>query len=70
MLNYKQVSEEAYWHCRYVDDNPGVRKYIIDNDYAYRYCRWVKDDPEVRKYIVDPKRLDDYAFFFEMNIPI
>ena len=48
-------SEWACYYCRYVKDDPDVRKHITESEWACCYCCYVKDDPEVRKYIKEEK---------------
>ena len=47
--------EWAYCYCRYVRDDPEVRKHITESVWAYFYCYDVRDDPEVRKHIKEEK---------------
>ena len=46
-------SEWAYGYCKYVKDDPEVRKNITESNWAYYYCYKIKDRKEVRKNITD-----------------
>ena len=56
-LSKEDISQKAYHYCKYIKDDPEVRKHIIDSGYAYQYCIYVKDDPEIRKYITNKEDL-------------
>ena len=57
-LNKNSISTRAYLYCRYVKDDPKVRKHIHDSYFAYTYCLNIKDRPEVRKHITESWRLE------------
>lgn len=50
-LNESKLSGWAYNYCRFVEDNPEVRKFIIFSTDAYNYCRLIKNRPEMKRYI-------------------
>jgi len=50
-LETKEMSDWAYSYCKYVKDDPEVRKNITDSYWAYLYCLYIQYRPEVRKYI-------------------
>ena len=50
---WKNITDSrwALLYCRFIKDNPEVRKHIKTSAEALVYCQKVKDDPEIRKYI-------------------
>ncbi len=53
LLNEYKISEWAYLYCRDINDDPEVRKFIINSEWAYWYCYDIKDDPKIIKYITE-----------------
>lgn len=51
---------DAYRYCRFVEDDPKVRKNITNTKNACSYCLNIKDRPEIRKYITKP--IDCYFY--------
>lgn len=62
-FNYS-ISKWAYNYCTEIEDNPGIRRYIINSQHAYHYCKNVRDCKSVMRNIDDPY----YALMYYENI--
>jgi hypothetical protein len=52
-LEHKNITHPqwALLYCRFIKDDPKVRKYITTKETAQEYCSKVKNDRKVKKYI-------------------
>jgi len=42
MINFTNISDKAYTHCRDIKDRPSVRKYITEEEHLKNYQDWKK----------------------------
>ena len=61
LTNKEEMSQWAYFQCKYGNDTPEMRNLITDSYWAYWYCRFVKDKKEMWKKIKDSDSATKYC---------
>jgi len=69
-LDKQLISFNAYHYCRWVRDNPKIRKHITTSSSANLYCNFIKDKPKVRKYITSQWNLKELKKIRNVKRPV
>lgn len=68
LLDEKEISIWAFWYCKNINNDPEIKKYIIDSEYSFEYCYRVKDDPEIRKGITEEFWVFQYCYNIKNDV--